>query len=130
MPESVNRRGSSGPTMGAMVRASMSSSGRVAMARRVPPDDSSRTQRARRSLWPAMLRRTLPTVALTVLASAALGVPAAQAFTHTYDVTDTSDSGALAPTNDGVCKSTAPGNPCTLRAAVAEINGTAGDTLV
>jgi hypothetical protein len=77
-----------------------------------------------------MLRRTVPAVALAVLVGAVLAVPAAQAFDHTYDVVDTSDAGPFGPTNDGVCASVATGNPCTLRAAVAEVNGTGVDSLV
>src|SRR4051794_6408403 len=127
MPESVNLRGSSGPTMGAMVRASMSSSGRVAMARRVPPDDSSRTQRPRRSLWLAMLRRTLPTVALAVFASAALVAPPARAATP-YDVVSNAAS-PDANTADPTCKSVATGT-CTLRAAVDQFDASGGDTLI
>lgn len=45
---------------------------------------------------------------------------------NVYTVVSTLDFGASGSTSDGVCASNASGNPCTLRAAIQEANGTSG----
>ena len=78
--------------------------------------------RARRTSLVAML------VAVALGATWLVTVPFAQVAhaVNTYTVVSNGDQGGSGSATDGLCLSTAPGNPCTLRAAIREANGTAG----
>jgi CSLREA domain-containing protein len=76
----------------------------------------------------ALLTGFLATGLAAVPASAALAAP-----DHTYVVNSTGDAGAAGSTSDGVCDTgaTVGGQPeCTLRAAIEEADGTAGDDAI
>jgi CSLREA domain-containing protein len=81
-----------------------------------------------------LLRRPARLAALGLLALATaccfvLTLPATSALAATFDVTSTTDA-PDATSGDGICASTAGGNPCTLRAAVQTANQLGGSHVI